>query len=116
MLQRALEKISPMKGIGLCLPFSGISPVYGWHVLASTVMDLIPNSESEIPTRYMMYKKIITDETSNIDSKTENFCQKYCLRMSQTKAAMEAGYSSVRASVTGSELIKMESKIRLRRY
>ena len=29
--------------------------------------------------------------------------------MSQTKAAMEAGYSSRRASVTGSELIKMES-------
>ena len=60
MLQKALEKISPKAGKELAykLTFSAVlGPVYGWYVLASTLMDLIPNSESEIPTRYMMYKK-----------------------------------------------------------
>lgn len=50
MLQRALEKVFPKAGKELAykLTFSVVfGPIYGWYVLASTVMDLTPSPKRE---------------------------------------------------------------------
>ena len=60
MLQRALTKVYPQAGKELAyrLTFSTIlGPIYGWYVLASTVMELVPSQKSEIPVKFLKYNK-----------------------------------------------------------